>query len=82
MENGDTLHLVERQPTQAQPSSASGGVEPSGGNVNQGTYFSSYSSACMVCKILEALFAILGFVCNSGVCLGPYARLASFDEAT
>lgn len=36
VENGDTLHLVERQPTQSQPSSASGGVEPSGGNVNQG----------------------------------------------
>ncbi|KAF8022633.1 hypothetical protein BT93_F0217 [Corymbia citriodora subsp. variegata] len=36
VENGDTLHLVERQPTQSQPSSASGVVEPSGGNVNQG----------------------------------------------
>ncbi|XP_048130200.1 large proline-rich protein bag6-A isoform X2 [Rhodamnia argentea] len=31
VENGDTLHLVERQPTQSQPSSASGAVEPSGG---------------------------------------------------
>ncbi|XP_056177115.1 ubiquitin-like domain-containing protein CIP73 isoform X3 [Syzygium oleosum] len=37
VENGDTLHLVERQPTQSQPSSASGGVDPSGGNVNQGS---------------------------------------------
>jgi len=62
VENGDTLHLVERQPTQSQPSSASGGVEPSGGNVNQGTYFSSYSYTFTVGKILEALFAFLGCV--------------------
>ena len=35
MENGDTLHLVERQPTQEQPSSGTGAIT-SGNTGSQG----------------------------------------------
>lgn len=36
MENGHTLHLVERQPVQAQPSSGVGSGETAGSNGNRG----------------------------------------------
>ena len=39
MENGHTLHLVERQPAQSQPLSGTGSGETTGNNGNRGCFW-------------------------------------------
>lgn len=55
MENGDTLHLVERQPNQPQTSSGTGSTDASG---NIGTQGIEHILQC----ILDILSVVLGHI--------------------
>lgn len=49
VENGHTLHLVERQPAQSQPSSGASSGEADGNNSTRG--INIYGGACLVFEI-------------------------------
>ena len=53
VENGHTLHLVERQPAQSQPSPDTSSGETNGNNSNRG--IDMYIGACLVCEIQSIL---------------------------
>ena len=53
VENGDTLHLVVRQPTQPQTSSATSSVDASGNIGTQGTvYFQQFTLDFRSCVLI------------------------------
>ena len=53
VENGHTLHLVERQPAQSQPSPDTSSGERNGNNSNRG--IDMYIGACLVCELQSIL---------------------------